>query len=274
MENVGLIFGWPKRRLRDTRVTVGVSLLVAVGLISSGVALLPSRGVDAKKLAAEKGIRDHGFSSLRDSASQAPDRAEDEGVSRGDDDLSNRDPVRKILKEAKSLIKSGETDKALMILNDARPMLMANAEAFFLMGNALEKKKDYETARDFYNAALNRDPTFADAYWGFATTSEALGDLESALGGMRSYLHSEPDADPLRLRINQARSAIWEWEAKLGRGEWGPTRGIPPGFVADDLKRDENGVGVKWPLIETKQPDGTMKSEVRTAKKIKIYPRP
>jgi tetratricopeptide (TPR) repeat protein len=179
-----------------------------------------------------------------------------------------------VIMEARQAIKRRQYDQALQVLNSAQPLLKDRAEAFLLIGNILERKKDYSTARDFYNAALKRDPFLADAYWGFATASESLGDLESALGGMRSYLHTEPDPDPMRLRINQARSAIWEWETRLGRGPWGPTKGIPPGFIAEDLKRDGRGVGVKWPREDTLQPDGTMKSEIKSAEKVKIYPRP
>jgi hypothetical protein len=143
-----------------------------------------------------------------------------------------------------------------------------------LLGEALEGRRDYAVARDFYVAAIDRDHYLSDAYWGVATSSEQLGELDSAIGAMRSYLHTERDPDPQRLRINQARSAIWEWESKLGRGPWGPTRGIPPGFSADEVKRDGRGVGVKMQLPETLQADGTWKNEIKHADKIKIYPRP
>jgi hypothetical protein len=43
---------------------------------------------------------------------------------------------------------------------------------------------------------------------------EQRKDYESALGGMRSFLHLARADDPHRVR---ARSALWEWEEKLGR---------------------------------------------------------
>jgi len=49
--------------------------------------------------------------------------------------------------------------------------------------------------------------------YGLALAWEADGDLEMAMGAMRSYLHlarSESD-DHLR----RARAALWEWEARL-----------------------------------------------------------
>jgi tetratricopeptide (TPR) repeat protein len=142
-----------------------------------------------------------------------------------------------------------------------------------VLGRALEGKGDYATARDFYNAAIDRDPALSDAYWGFATTSEKLNDLPSALGAMRSYLHTEPDADPYRRRIAQARSAIWEWESKLGRGAWGKTKGLPPGFTEAELRRDGRGVGVKIPIEGTENAAGVSRYEIKSADKIQIYPR-
>ena len=182
--------------------------------------------------------------------------------------------ARDTLKSAARLIKQRQPDAAIATLNDARELVKPYAESYLLIGRALEAKRDFDTARDFYNAALNRNPYLADAHWGFATSSEALSDIESALAGMRSYLHTEPDAAPDRLRINQARAAIWEWETQLGRGAWGPTKGIPPGFSAAELKRDGRGVGVKMPLDHTKDEKGLTRYEIKSADKIKIYPRP
>lgn len=148
-----------------------------------------------------------------------------------------------------------------------------DAQAHLLMGLALEGAGNFRLARRYYEAAIDRDPAMADAYFGFATTSEALGELESALGGMRSFLHVQKDDDPYRLRVAQARSAIWEWESKLGRGPWGPTRGIPPGFTEAELRRDGKGVGVKMPIPGSERPDGSQAYEIKSGDKIPMYKR-
>jgi hypothetical protein len=248
-------------------------LVAAVGLIGFIVSRIPGRGVEGVPVSAATSRA--GFESI--SPLQPPAREEvepDSAVADANSAQQEGDAATKVLRRARSLIREKRYDDALDVLNAERPLLKENAEAYFLIGKILERKNDFNTARDFYNAALNRNPAMSEAHWGFATSSEALGDLESALGAMRSYLHTERDADPMRLRINQARAAIWEWESRLGRGPWGPTRGIPPGFVPEDLKRDGRGVGVKMPLLETLKPDGTMKSEVKSANKVQIYPRP
>lgn len=261
------------RSRRDRRIFAVFAVMIGIAVLGYGIKMLPGRGVQGEIMAAPRAFPADGFEGLNEAklAASPLELTEEATVEAAAKPVS---PADQSLRDARKQIRARSYDDALMTLDQARGVLKSNAEAYMLLGRALEGKKDYETARDFYNAALNLDPWLSDAHWGFATTSEALGDLESALGGMRSYLHTEKDPDPERLRINQARSAIWEWETLLGRGPWGPTRGIPPGFVAEDLKRNDKGVGVKWPIEETKQPDGTMKSTIKYAEKIKIYPRP
>jgi len=43
---------------------------------------------------------------------------------------------------------------------------------------------------------------------------EGLKDYEAALGAMRAYIHLSIPSDPF---LAKARSALWEWEARLGR---------------------------------------------------------
>lgn len=179
--------------------------------------------------------------------------------------------INKTLNEAKENIRSKRYDDAIRSLDQAREKIQQNPQSYVLMARALEGKKDFDTARDFYKAAIDKDPYLADAYFGFATTSEALGDLEAALGGMRNFLHVQPNADPQKLKIVQARSAIWEWESQLGRGPWGPTKGVPPDFTADQIKRDGRGVGIKMQIPGTKQANGTSKYEIKHQDKIQIF---
>lgn len=176
-----------------------------------------------------------------------------------------------VMKQAAADIKAKRYDDALRRLSLARPLIQQYPESYLMVGSALEGKKDYAAARDFYNAAIDRNPYLSEAYWGFATSSEKLGDLPSAIGGMRNFLHTQPSPDPNRLKVVQARSALWEWESQLGRGPWGPTKGIPPGFTREELKRDGRGVGIKMPLVDSMTPDGTTKYEIKHQKKFKLF---
>jgi len=264
---------------RDRRARMALLLLVLVVLLGYLVSALPQRGVDAAKLAEPlltAAKPSSGFSELATSIARDDDSGTQPTEALPEASAPNPEAgtAQQVLGAARGLLKKQQYNEAIKLLEQARPQLQPYAQAYLLLGKALEGRRDYAVARDFYVAALDRDPYLSDAYWGVATSSERLGELDSAIGAMRSYLHTERDPDPQRLRINQARSAIWEWESKLERGPWGPTKGIPPGFTAADLQRDGRGVGVMMPLLDTLQADGTMKREVKHADKIKIYPRP
>lgn len=265
---------------RDYRVAA--LLLVVAGTVALGylVNLMPGRGVTATSTASSNAAAPAkpGLSALpatpaevrRAIAEQDPE-PEEPPVS----DKAVSDPktveTKKILKEASEKIRAKRYDEAIAILHAAREQVQHEPRSYMTMARALEGRRDYDAARDFYAAAVGKDPYLADAYFGFATASEALGDLEAAIGGMRNFLHVQPNPDPGRLKVAQARSAIWEWESQLGRGAWGPTKGIPPGFTADELKRDGRGAGVKIPIPGTEQPDGSRKYEIKHQDKFKLF---
>ena len=90
--------------------------------------------------------------------------------------------------------------------------------AWLGLNDAVQAQRAFETAID-----LRVDQ--ANAYYGLAMALEQRGDLQAALGAMRSYLHLSRTDDTYRTR---ARAALWEWEARLGRHASaqrpGPTR--------------------------------------------------
>lgn len=88
-------------------------------------------------------------------------------------------------------------------------------EAYVNLGFSLLGEQDYEHAVESFTKAIDLRPEQANAYWGLALAFEAQKDYEGALGAMRSYIHlSRVPNDPY---VPKARSALWEWEAQLGR---------------------------------------------------------
>lgn len=265
-------------RRRDYRLA-GLALVaasvVAVGLI---VEFFPGRGVDAAATVPAQAAQQNagapaGFESLRESA--ADPMPEAGAGSAAQDDNSQQaqrmKEINRLLRAAEKSIREGRYDEAIATVNRAGPLDPQHAPTYLTMGHALAGKRDFAQARRYYEAAINFDPGYADAYFAHAAASEQLGDLETALGGMRSFLHTVKNPDPYRLQVAQARSAIWEWEAQLGRGPWGPTRGIPPGFTAAELKRDGKGMGTKMPIRGTEGPDGMSQYEIKHSDKFNLH---
>jgi tetratricopeptide (TPR) repeat protein len=122
--------------------------------------------------------------------------------------------IQKRFQQAVLMLHARQYDNAVTALHRVLELAPRMPEAHVNMGYALIGLEKYEAARGFFLAAVELNPRQANAYYGLAVADEARGDYESALGGMRTYLHLSPADDAHRAR---ARSAIWEWEEKLGR---------------------------------------------------------
>ena len=85
-------------------------------------------------------------------------------------------------------------------------------EAHVNLGFALLGLNRAEAARERFEAATELRPEQANAYYGLALAHEARGDIELAIGAMRTYLHRARQEEPAHLR--RARAALWEWESR------------------------------------------------------------
>lgn len=88
-------------------------------------------------------------------------------------------------------------------------------EAHANMGFALLGLQQAAPAREAFERAIALKADQANAYYGLALAHEAGGDLELALGAMRSYLHLARSESEEHLR--RARAAVWEWESQIGQ---------------------------------------------------------
>jgi len=80
------------------------------------------------------------------------------------------------------------------------------------LGYTYLKQKNYAAAERSFRTAIDLRREQVNAYFGWAESLEALGDLEGALGAMRTYMHLAPDGDPFKTR---AMAAVWEWRETL-----------------------------------------------------------
>lgn len=259
-----------RRRGRDRRLAVIVGGIVGIGALGYGVSHLPDRGVEARLFptvttanpAKPPVETEMPFEPLADP------RHDPSGHAR----QARKLEVRARMDEGQAMLDAQRYDEAITAFHRVLELQPETPEAYVNMGFALVGKKAFEPAFDFFMGAIDLDPAQATAYYGMAIVQEGLGNLEGALGGMRTFLHLTNDADPYRLQTARARAAIWEWEARLGRGPWGPTKGVPPGFTEDELRRDGRGVGVKMQIGDPEK--GPVRYEIKAGDKIQIYDRP
>lgn len=132
--------------------------------------------------------------------------------------------------QALAMLHAKQYDFAIKALRRVIKLAPKMPEAYVNMGYALIGKQDFKAAADFFSAAIELKPYQANAYWGLAISMEQQGELEVALGAMRTFIHLSPPNDPF---LRKARSALWEWESSLKRGplpeaekEWIKRRGM------------------------------------------------
>lgn len=122
--------------------------------------------------------------------------------------------VQQRFEQAVVMLHARQYDHAVTALHRVLEIAPRMPEAHVNMGYALLGLQQPEAARGFFNAAIELNPRQANAYYGLALTEEARQDYEGALGAMRTFLHFAQADDPFRTK---ARSALWEWEGRLGR---------------------------------------------------------
>lgn len=124
-----------------------------------------------------------------------------------------RDELRERFDQAVLMLHAKQFEHAATALHRVLELAPRLPEAHVNMGFAMLGLQRPDAARDFFDGATALRPEQANAYYGLALAHEARGDLELAVGAMRSYLHRAGDADAAHLR--RARSALWEWESQL-----------------------------------------------------------
>lgn len=265
----------PRRpRRRDTRALTIAGGIAAIAVTGYFVGMMPDRGVETTPKI--RGL----FPAASTTDAPRPPAAENEIPFEPLADPEH-DPaghvrqarameIRQRFDQATVMLHAKRYDEAITALHRVMELDSKIPEAYVNMGFALIGKQQYKAAFDFLIGAIELNPAQANAYYGIAIVQEAAGNLEGALGGMRSFLHLTDNPDSAQIHVARARSAIWEWEAKLGRGPWGPTRGVPPGFNEAELKRDGKGVGIRMHVGELK--DGEpMPFEIKAGERIEMF---
>lgn len=131
-------------------------------------------------------------------------------------------PTQRHFDAAVLLLHARRFDEARVQLQRVIELSPALPEAHANLGFALLGLRQPDAARDAFERAIALRPAQANAYYGLALAQEALGDLELALGAMRSYLHlGQRESEDHQRR---ARAALWEWEVQLAARRAGASR--------------------------------------------------
>jgi len=126
---------------------------------------------------------------------------------------SNNRSLDQLFTGAVRHMQHGEYERAItlwhsvMLINPSIPEVKVN------MGFSLYEMERFSVARDYFISAMEQDAFQANAYYGLAITSEKMGDLQGAMGAMRSYIHLAANDEDERF-VRKARAALWEWESQ------------------------------------------------------------
>jgi tetratricopeptide (TPR) repeat protein len=124
--------------------------------------------------------------------------------------------VRERFEQGVSLLHAKRYEYAITAMDAVLAMAPNMPEAYVNMGYAFLGLEEFGPAQGAFEKAIDLKLDQVNAYYGLAIAYEGQGELEAALGAMRSYIHlSQPD-DPF---LSKARAALWEWQAQLGRIE-------------------------------------------------------
>jgi Flp pilus assembly protein TadD len=188
----------PQRR--DRRV---VALVATLALVAAGGWVMQSRDVVHAPTAAEAQGR---IDPAVDASGHAAQRRTAE--------------VELRFKQAVVMLHARQHEHAATALHRVLELAPQMPEAHVNMGFALMGVGRAAAARDFFEGALALHAEQANAYYGLAIAHEALGDLEAAVGAMRTYLHRAKGDDAAHRR--RAEAALWEWDERLRQSRLGP----------------------------------------------------
>ena len=125
------------------------------------------------------------------------------------------DEFERIFQNGVLLMQAGKYEEAAAFWHQALLLDDGIVEVKVNLGFTLYELGHFLQARDFFVAALEQNAYQANAYFGLAIVSEQMGDLEGALGAMRSFIHLSDGTQQDDGFVRRARAALWEWESRL-----------------------------------------------------------
>lgn len=172
----------------DMRVRAAVATLLAIVLVGAVIALLPSP--DGRAISPVGGSADEAHRHVVD---------------------KRREEVRLRFEQGVAMLHARRHDEAATAFHRVLQLAPEMPEAHVNMGFAMLGVKDYKVARDFFEGAIELRTDQLNAYYGLALAYEGLGNIEGAIGAMRTYQHLTAPDDPFlpeamrKLRVFQGQ---------------------------------------------------------------------
>jgi len=116
--------------------------------------------------------------------------------------------VHERFQQAAAMLHVGQYLYALEALERVLELSPRLPEAHVNAGFALLGLQRAERAVEHFMRAIDLRPDQVNAYYGLAVALEERGDIDGALGAMRTFVHLSRYDDPHMVR---AKAAIWEW---------------------------------------------------------------
>ena len=135
-------------------------------------------------------------------------------------------------------LRQGDAHAAAQAFETARRANPHAPEVYVNLGFAYLELNRPAASRAAFETAGAIAPGQVNAYFGLAEALDALGDVEGAMGAMRTYLHLAPGDDPFRRR---AMSALWEWESRRDAGRAAASGAAEPGPTAAETTPPDSG---------------------------------
>lgn len=216
------------RRRRDPIIFVAPAVAAAVIAVGAVVTWLPGRG------------------------NQAPLAVEQPAIGQPVIEQPAGDDFDAQFRTGVHLLQVGRPQDAVALFEAARRLRPEVPEVHVNLGYAQLAAADHIAAEQSFRAAIDLRPGQVNAYYGWAEALELLGDLDGAVGAMRTYVHLAPEDDPFRRR---AMAALWEWQVARG----GPTA-ADPATAPDDATPPAGvvAVGDRLPALTIERLDGVV----------------
>jgi cytochrome c oxidase subunit I len=158
----------------------------------------------------------------------------------------HKEEVARKFAEGVELLNARQYQAAASAMHRVLELAPEMPEAHVNMGFAMIGLQKHAIARDFFEAALNLRANQMNAYYGLAIALEATGDIEGAIGAMRTYTHLSDPNDPF---VRKANAALWEWQEQIAKARQAKQESPAP--VAAAIPESGNAA-IRYPITEKK----------------------